>query len=652
MTPKTYIERIQESAERSRERARMGKDIYPIPPIVDPARRLRCRDDLERFCIEYLPEWFSKPFGSSHRALISSLETILREGGRKAIAMPRGSGKSTLVCASIIWALLNGYRRYICVLGSSGKAARKFISLISATLASDHTPLSDDYPECCYPIQCLGGSAIQARGQHLRGALTRIQMNAETLVLPSIVSSPSSGSRVVAFGITSSIRGQSAEAPDGSIIRPDCVLIDDVQSDADAISPARVQKLQGLISGVVKGLAKSGERLAQICTCTVVSPDDLADQMLEDPLWSGLRVSALSSMPSNMEAWRTYRDVLFEQGEQSARAYYREHYDELTKGAVASWPADYDASYYEDAIHYNMSMWSEDERSFWSERMNQPQRESGLENILSAGEIAEKLSHIPHYHCHEHAYKLCCGIDIHDDLIYYAILAFRPDYSAEIIDYSTYPKQNRPYFYRGSGIVSLSQVYKGEPASNVLRGLEALIRHLGEQRYYVEGGAELAITRILIDSGWRNEICYEAIRRANVPGAIAAKGVSIRSAQKPMMEWTKKHGRIKGWHVVEERIEGKSVVLIDTNYWKARLHEALSTPYGQAGEMTLYGSDPQAHRMIADHLVSEIPKVEEGENTVITWQIRPSAENHLLDCVCYGYAGGVTLGLKPSDCVM
>ena len=615
--------------------------------------RLACRDDLELFCSTYLPSWFSKPFGKPHLALISSLQSILKDGGRKAVAMPRGSGKSTIVAAAILWALLYGYRRYICVIGASSKASHKFVSLLSTTLATPHTPLSADFPEATYPIQALGGSVVQARGQHYRGTLTRIGMTAEQLILPTIPASPSSGSRLVALGIGSAIRGQSAEAPDGTILRPDCVLLDDVQSDADAVSPARIEKLSGLISGVIKGLARSGERLAQIATCTVVQVDDLADRMLADPLWQGLRTSALSSMPTNLDLWREYRDVLYERGEQEARSFYREHYGELTKGAVASWPADYDPAHFDDAVMYNMHLWAEDERSFYSERQNQPQRPSGLGTILSAPEIANKLSYISRGNAHEKTYKITAAVDVHDDILYFAVLSLQQDYTASVIDYGTYPRQSRPYFHRGSGIVTLQQVYGGEAASNVLRGLEHLIRYLGDQRYYIEGGHEHAIDRVLIDSGWRNEVVYEAIRRANFPVAVACKGVSIRACQRPMNDWSKKSGRVIGWHTVEERLQnGKTAILTDANYWKTRLQEALSTPAGKAGELTLYGSDPSAHRMLADHLTAETPKVEELENTVVVWTQKPSAENHWLDCCAYAYAAGVTLGLKPSDCVV
>lgn len=649
----SYSEKVRRNAERSRILSKGGRDIAPLPSIQDPATRLACRDDLERFCITYLPSWFSKPMGEPHKALIQSLQQILRDGGRKAVAMPRGSGKSTIVAASIVWALLYGYRRFIVVVGANSKASHKFVSLISTTLSQPYTPLSQDFPEVCYPIQALGGSVVQARGQHYRGGLTRIQITAEQITLPTIPASPSSGSRLVAVGIGSAIRGQSAEAPDGSILRPDCVLLDDIQSDADSVSPARIDKLKGLVSGVIKGLARSGERLAQICTCTVVNVDDLADQMLEDPLWNGLRTSALSSMPTNLDLWREYRDVLYEQGEQEARAFYREHYADLTRGAIASWPADYDPSHFDDAIHYNMHLWAEDERSFYSERQNQPQRPSGLGEILSAGEIAEKLSYIGRGNAHEKTYKITAGVDVHDDIFYFCVLGLQADYTASVIDYGSYPRQSRPYFHRGSGIVTLQQVYGGEAASNVLRGLEALIRYLGDQRYYIEGGHEHAIDRILIDSGWRNEVVYEAIRRANFPPAIACKGVSIKSNQKPMNDWSKKSGRVVGWHVVEERLQsGKTSVLCDVNYWKTRLQEALSTPAGKAGEMTLYGSDPSVHRMLADHLSAEQPKIEEAENTVVVWTQKPTRENHLLDCCVYAYAAGVTLGLKPSDCVV
>lgn len=649
----TYADRVKRSAEKSREQARSGRDIYPLPNVLNPAMRIACRDDLKLFCVSYLPSWFDKPFGRPHLTLIQSLENILKNGGRQAVALPRGTGKSTIVTAAIIWALAYGHRRYVVILGANSKAAKRFISLIGTTISTNHTPLSRDFPDLTYPFIALGGSYIQARGQHLKGRLTRPSCTSDSIILPTIAGSPSSGSRLVALGINSAVRGLSAESPSGEILRPDCLVLDDVESDADAISPSRIEKLEGLISGALKGLAKSGAKLAQIATCTVVAPDDLSDRMLSSPLWSGLRTAALEQMPANMEMWREFRDVLMEDGEASARQFYLENYAELNRGAVVSWPENYDPAHYPDALLYEMTQWAEDERSFFAERQNQPLRPSGIENILTPYAICRKLSYIPHYSCHERTHKITAAIDVHDDLLYYTVLGLHNDYTASVLDYGSYPRQTRQYFFRGSGVKTLQNIYGGEPASNVLQGLTELIRQLSDHRYIVEGGDELRIERILIDSGWRSEIVYEAIRRSGVSSAaIAVKGISIRANQKPMGEWGKKSGRVKGWHCIEERVDGKTLLLIDTNYWKTRLHEALATPPGQRGELTLYGDDPQRHRMIADHLTAEVPRIEEGANTVVFWQLKPSAENHLLDTTVYSYAAGVTLGLRPSDYIV
>lgn len=649
----SYSERMQRSAERSRELAKHGRDIYPIPNIQDPAQRLACRSDLKRFCLTYLASWFSKPFGRPHLLLIESLQRILVEGGRQAVALPRGAGKSTLVASSLLWALLYGHRKYVCVLGANSRAAKKFIGLLGVALSTPHTPLARDFPDVCYPFSSLGGSYIQARGQHLCGRLTRPSCTSDTIILPSIPGSPASGSRVVAMGINSATRGQSAETPDGQVIRPDTLLLDDVQTDSDSVSPARIEKLQSLIAGALKGLAQSGSRLAQISTCTVCQADDLADRLLNDPLWNGIRTSAVESMPDDMDAWRTYRDILYDEGEDAARQYYLDNYSAMNKGAVTSWPDDYDPAHFVDALHYEMTNWAEDERSFYSERQNKPQRPTGLQAILSAGEICRKLSHIPQYSCHPHTHKITAAIDCHDDILFYSVLGLSADYTGSILTYGSYPKQSRPYFHRGSGIVDLQRIYGGEPSSNLLQGLVELLTNLNQYRFSIEGmRGELPISRILIDSGWRGEVVAEAIRRSNVTTAMCCKGISVRSYQKPMNEWPKKQGRVIGWHCVEERINGKVLLLVDVNYWKSKIHESLAVPAGQRGELTIYGDDPTRHKMFADHLVAETPRIEEGTNTVISWCPKPNTENHYLDTVVYSLAAGVSLGLRPSDCII
>lgn len=76
-------------------------------------------------------------------------------------------------------------------------------------------------------------------------------------------------------------------------------------------------------------------------------------------------------------------------------------------------------------------------------------------------------------------------------------------------------------------------------------------------------------------------------------------------------------------------------VVFDTNFWKSFVHARLATAMGDPGGLTLFGRQPEVHRMIAEHLTSEYAIRTEGRGrTVSEWKLRAEAsDNHLLDCL-------------------
>jgi len=100
----------------------------------------------------YFPKRFYLPFSDNHMAVVKRLEEmILRKNGKLALAMPRGYGKSALVEATVIWALLYGYCRYIVVIAANGREAKKLITNIKLALTGNKS-LRDDFPESVYPF--------------------------------------------------------------------------------------------------------------------------------------------------------------------------------------------------------------------------------------------------------------------------------------------------------------------------------------------------------------------------------------------------------------------------------------------------------------------------------------------------------------------
>ena len=83
-------------AAKSRARSEKGREIGPLPEVVNPRRKARCKKDPRLFAATYFPEKFNIKFSSDHLKALALMKGCVLAGGLFALAMPRGSGKTTL----------------------------------------------------------------------------------------------------------------------------------------------------------------------------------------------------------------------------------------------------------------------------------------------------------------------------------------------------------------------------------------------------------------------------------------------------------------------------------------------------------------------------------------------------------------------------
>src|SRR5690349_10730593 len=84
--------------------SREGRDItagYPEPGNL--ARREACEKDFRLFCETYFPSACRLKWSKDHLEVIARMEEVILRGGLFALAMPRGSGKSTLSTRACLW---------------------------------------------------------------------------------------------------------------------------------------------------------------------------------------------------------------------------------------------------------------------------------------------------------------------------------------------------------------------------------------------------------------------------------------------------------------------------------------------------------------------------------------------------------------------
>jgi len=174
-------------AREAREMSRSGRDIGPLPEVVDQARKDACARDFRAFCERYFPATFALPWSDDHLKVIAKIERAVLEGGLFAMAMPRGSGKTSLCETACLWALLYGHREFVCLVGSDEQHAVQMLDSIKAELENSDQ-LLEDFPEVCHPIRSLEGIHQRAAGQLLDGKPTHIGWTASEIVLPTVAS--------------------------------------------------------------------------------------------------------------------------------------------------------------------------------------------------------------------------------------------------------------------------------------------------------------------------------------------------------------------------------------------------------------------------------------------------------------------------------
>ena len=659
---KSYEQVKAEARRASALRSLAGRDVAPLPTVRDWSRRRRACASLLEFCLAYFPEKFKKPFGKNHYALIDAFQRVISDGGKQAVAMPRGTGKTTIATVAAVWALFSARRKFVVIVAANTKEARKLLKAIVA-IVGENQRLYDDFPEICAPVRALKGSALLARGQLFYGVPTNVQLAADSFRLPTIAESNASGATVAAYGVKAAIRGLSVEGADGSTVRPDFLFLDDLQTDQIAVNPRRVADLEEIVASALEGLVENGAELAMVQTCTVKAPDDFADRLLNvelQPRWNGLRFKSLESMPERMDLWREYRALWFG-SEKKATAFYRKNRKEMKKGAVVSWPEAYVGQKYVDALEFYMAKWCENERAFFSEQQNTPMEASGGFAKLPAKEIAKRLNGLPRGVVPDDVVAITAAVDVHFDILYYSIVGWTADRSARVVDYGTFPKQKRAYFSKtDGGLETLKRYFPGQTADGRLyNGLVALFAELRERRIPLEhadgsGTDSRAIDRVMVDIGWKPEIVEGAIRAVDGRLFVPCKGVAVGAAKTPMRLWPKRQGRVFGFHMIEEKTQRSAFrsILVDVNYYKTRVHESFSLTPGERGAMSLWGQNAQAHRMFSEQLSAETAKlVEHASNKVVEWSPNVNRpDNHFFDTMVYNAAlGTAILGRNDVD---
>ena len=134
------------------------------------------------------------------------------------MAMPRGSGKTSLCETACLWALVYGHRQFVALIGSDEDHAADMLDSIKSELENNDL-IDEDFSEVTGPIRALEGIHQRAAGQLYRGARTHIGWTSKEIILPNIEGSAASAGIIKVAGITGRIRGMKHKRADGKTTR-------------------------------------------------------------------------------------------------------------------------------------------------------------------------------------------------------------------------------------------------------------------------------------------------------------------------------------------------------------------------------------------------------------------------------------------------
>ena len=657
---RSYEERRNAERDRQAEQSLAGRDIGPLPEVVNPDRKAACERNFQLFCESYFPETYALAWSPDHLKVIEKIETAVLRGELFALALPRGSGKTTITESAALWSMLYGHREFVVLIGATESAALELLDSLKTELEVNER-LAEDFPEVCYPVAQLEGIANRCAGQLYKGERTRITWTSNEIVLPTVEGSKASGIIVRVAGITGRIRGMKFKRSDGRNVRPSLVVIDDPQTSESAGSLEQTRKRVRVLAGDILGLAGPGQKISGIMPCTIIRPGDMADIILNrntHPDWNGEKTRMVYRFPTNMKLWEEYAEIRAEalrtEGNfQKATEFYLANREAMDAGAEVSWEARFNHDEV-SALQHAMNLKFQDEAAFMSEYQNDPlPDDTADDSLLSVDEICAKINGLARRRVPLKCDRLTMFVDVQKALLFYVVIAWAEDFTGAVIDYGSWPDQHRHEYSLADANPSIQTLFPKAGFEGALyAALSALTDECLGREWEREDGAVLKIERALVDANWgqSTDVVYQFCRQSSHAGVILpSHGRYVGASSKPMTEYRKQQGDRLGFNWMIPNVAGKRAirhVIYDTNYWKSFIHARLAVPVGDKGSLTLYGRIPGAHQLFAEHLTAEYRVKTQGRGrTVDEWKLKPqSHDNHFLDCVAGCAVCGSMLG--------
>lgn len=629
---------------RKRDKRQRATEIE-IPPCVNPARRAANLQDPERFLLTYFPERYELAFGKHHRFMIQSIVDRARNGGRQAIAAPRGCGKSELVKGLLAYLTLAELIRFPLAVAATSSLAKRLFRDFRTKIATNQL-LYDDFPEICHPVRCLEGAPQRAARQHIDGVLTRIVWTSGDYIrFADVPDSPYGGVKMAYFGLDAAFRGVNIDGD-----RPDFVLIDDPETQESANSDDQIASREETLDKDIAGLAGQTSGLAIVTLTTVQNAKCLSFKLTDrkiKPSHNGVRFGMVRQWPTRMELWEEYiatRRANQEAGDEHARGatqLYRDNRADMDAGVEML--VDYfvpveigGEQMVLSAIQQAFNKIADTSLSAYkSEYQNDPDPDEQPDTVgLTAGKVASRISGLLQGEKATDTQFVTVGLDIGKYYSHWVRIAWHGNAIGNVIDY---------------GVMETPGMLT---ADNKQAVKAALLPALLQWR--IDILADGLPDFCLIDSGDYSEAIYEFVRQVGGTPFAAAKGFGNNRLTVPKVRTTDKIP-FQDCYAAMQPEERLWLYHVNSEAWKQSVHERFATEtfddqqQPNAGTLSVYATpnDKRRHLSYSQHIVAEerrdvfVP----GKGMVRKW-VEVNKNNHYLDATALACCAGGCLGVR------
>ncbi len=617
-----------------------------LPAVRDPKRRASCARNLPRFLRTYLPSIFFRPFSPAALRFLRDLQRLMLSGGLKAIAEPRGMGKTATISGAMIWAAVYGHRRYLVAVAAKDEMAVQLVKDLVAHIPGEM--FLADFPEYAIPFLAVGGKSQRCASQTYRGKATGIAQKVDAVTLPSISGGKGDGAIIQGVGLTGSIRGMHQVDKNRKWVRPDFVLLDDPQTRESAKSPSQTDDRERIILGDVMGLAGHDADISAAMACTVIEKDDLSERFLDTakrPEWRGQRERLVTKWGGTNALWEEY-DALWREEEAgrapagSALKWWRGH-PEIEKGCKVLDPHLYGRNEASALQHARNLLLKHGETAFLAEYQNDPPSLTpDAPYRLVSEDVLKKAGAFGHGVVPDDAKKVVAAVDVNRYALAWCVAALRQNGALSVIDYGWWTPRGRDCVWPENST---------EAGDLIAAGIVAVVgRILGNSQYGeevrtigVDSNYETQVVRNLMPELQRRYQHRRVVASRAYPGKDyrlpTDRAVRFLDGREADLRWAKGNRRAVECHY-------------DSHYWHMRTQKGWLMPPGANGSTEVFSIRPvDRHRRFADQATADhLVKVEIAGNgrQMATWSTHE--HNEMGDCLamCGAFA---SLGEKLVD---